>query len=767
MRTRIELPVGGMTCAGCAARIGRALSELDGVAAAHVNFAAERAILELGEPATEDEGARSSVPEGEGRAGRAAPEGGGRTTAASASVPPAPAVSPAARERVRAAGIARIRALGFRVPLTEDEERASRRVGPPWGLLLAAALTAMVQLLEAAGFAGRAPLVAGMGTLAVWGPGLRFHRKALADLRHGGLAMEALISLGTLTAWSWSVAAWLGKGSGGLHFGAAAMIITAVLFGRWLEEVARRRATRALRLGHREQDGEVELADGTRIGPGALQPGQRFRVRAGERLAADGVVREGRASLDESLLTGESRPRVVRTGDEVAQGSIDLDGALLVEATRVGEKASEARLRGLVRAAQARRAPLQRLVDRVTRVFVPAIVLLALGTAGVHLLLGAPASTAVERAVAVLLIACPCALGLATPMAFLIASSAGVRQGILIKGADRLESAHGLDVLVLDKTGTLTEGRPSLVAVHPMKPAAEAEILALALALEGASRHPLAAALRAHAAERGPEAAEGLTELEERPGAGVQARQGARTVRLGRARFALTTSAHRRAAEALGARARLAEEAVTPAWLADDERLLGLLVFADTLHPEARDSVAALRRLGLELRLASGDTEPSVRTLARELGIEHARAELRPEDKVALVRELRDQGRRVGFAGDGLNDAPALAEADLGLALHRGAHLAHDAAGFVLLRDGCAAIPAALHLARRARSILRGNLWWAFAYNLAALPLAITGLLQPVHAALAMSLSSLFVVGNSLRLSARPEAPLRSRPHSP
>jgi Cu+-exporting ATPase len=683
-RERAELDLDGMTCASCAARIERKLNKLDGVDAT-VNFATERASVAFDpECVTVDElcGAVASA------GYRAQPHETGH-------------------EHDHA-----------------DDALASR-------LGVAVALTAPLVLfgmIPALDFPGWEWLALALATPVVFWSGLGFHRAALASARHGAANMDTLISLGTLSAWTWSTVVLIGRFDADTYFEAAGVITTLILLGRFLELRAKRRSSAAIRalleLGAKEarllRDGHEVL-----VPVDELQPGDVFVVRPGERVATDGVVVEGASALDQSLLTGESIPVEVGPGAAVAGATVNTYGRLVVRTTRVGSETALAQIARLVEQAQAGKAPVQRLADRVSAVFVPFVIGVALVTLVGWLLAGGGASAAFTAAVSVLIIACPCALGLATPMALLVGTGRGAQLGILIKGPEVLEHTRRIGTIVLDKTGTLTEGRMELVDVTPLDGAGRAEALRLAGAVEAASEHPIARAIAAGAlAELG--GLPPVTEFRNVPGVGVRGVVEGRDVEVSRRLGSITVS--------WGGAPR------------------ATLVVRDTVKPTSAEAVRGLKALGLTPVLLSGDTRASAEEVAAEVGIERVLAEVLPADKAAEVRRLQQEGEVVAMVGDGVNDAPALAGADLGLAIGTGTDVAIEASDLTLVSGDLRAAVDAIRLARRTLATIRGNLFWAFAYNVAAIPLAVAGLLDPMIAAAAMAGSSLFVVGNSLRL---------------
>ncbi|MDF2666949.1 MAG: copper-translocating P-type ATPase [Microbacterium sp.] len=604
--------------------------------------------------------------------------------------------------------------------------------------------------------------------VVLWG-GWPFHRATLRNARHGAATMDTLITLGTFAAYLWSVWALFFGNAGRIgirhevmlfgpvhdasavvYFEVAAAVTVLLLLGRFIEQRSTRRAGAALRalldLGARE----AELADGRRIPVDKLTVGDVFVVRPGSVVATDGVVLDGRASVDESMLTGESVPIEVAAGSEVTGGTIAAGGRLTVRASGVGEETRLARIARLVEDAQLGKSRVQRLADRISGVFVPVVIVLALLTLVAWIIAGQPLAAGFTAAVAVLIIACPCALGLATPIAILVGTGRGAQLGVLVTGPEALESAERIDTIVLDKTGTLTSGRMSVARVVPAEGEDAADVLARAAAVERGSEHPVAAAIVAAAGE-GPTA----TDLEAIAGRGVIGT--VEGVRVSAGRPAWIVERGDTLTPDLSAAVEQGEErgtVVVVGWAdaGGAMRARAVIEIADTVRPESAEAVARLREMGLEPVLLTGDNPRIARAVAAELGIERVRAGVLPEGKVEEIAALRAEGRTVAMVGDGVNDAAALASADLGIAMGGGTDAALHASDIALMRDDPRGIVTAVALSRRTMRVIRGNLFWAFAYNVAALPLAALGLLNPMIAGAAMAFSSVFVVLNSLRL---------------
>ncbi|MFI2410124.1 heavy metal translocating P-type ATPase [Streptomyces sp. NPDC018947] len=727
----VELLIGGMTCASCAARVEKKLNRMDGVSAT-VNYATEKARITF-PAATPVADLIATVV----RTGYTAEE----------PAPPAePDDAPAAGEE----GDPELSALRQRLVVSAL-------------LAVPVVLAAMVPALQFDNWQWLSLTLA--APVVVWG-GLPFHRAAWTNLRHGAATMDTLVSLGTLAAFGWSLwALFFGDagmpgmrhgfdltvsrtdGASAIYLEAAAGVTAFLLLGRWLEARSKRRAGAALRalmeLGAKDV---AVLRDGreVRVPVSRLAVGDRFVVRPGEKIATDGTVVEGAGAVDTSLLTGESVPVDVTVGDAVTGATVNAGGRLVVAATRVGADTRLARMAKLVEDAQSGKAEVQRLADRISGVFVPVVLLIAAGTFGGWL--GATGDTvaAFTAAVAVLIIACPCALGLATPTALLVGTGRGAQLGILIKGPEVLESTRRVDTVVLDKTGTVTTGRMSLHEVYVAEGTDEKELLRLAGAVEHASEHPVARAIAAGAEARAG-ALPGVEDFVNVPGRGVRGRVEGHEVSVGRLGDGLPPELARAKEEA----ERDGRTAVVVGW---DGEARGVVAVADTVKETSAEAVAELRRLGLSPVLLTGDNRRVAESVARTVGIDEVIAEVLPEGKVDAVRRLRDEGRTVAMVGDGVNDAAALATADLGLAMGTGTDAAIEAGDLTLVRGDLRVAADAIRLSRRTLATIKGNLVWAFGYNVAALPLAAAGLLNPMIAGAAMAFSSVFVVTNSLRL---------------
>ncbi|MFI8315344.1 heavy metal translocating P-type ATPase [Streptomyces microflavus] len=796
--TGAELMIGGMTCASCAARVEKKLNRMDGVTAT-VNYATEKARvtfaagLELADlvatvektgytarPIAPPERNPERKPEGK-------PEGkpGGKPTPEQGPAPeqgpgqrPRPEPGPEYRQEPEQANDPAPTPADVSAAAAEAEQAASlaalrQRLIVSAVLSVPVVLLAMVPALQFDNWQWLSLTLA--APVVVWG-GLPFHRATWTNLRHGAATMDTLVSMGTLAAFGWSLwALFLGDaGMPGMRHGfdltvsradasstiyleVAAGVITFILLGRYLEARAKRKSGAALRaLMHLGAKDVTVLRSGTevRVRADRLVVGDRFVVRPGEKIATDGTVVEGSSAVDASMLTGESVPVEVATGDSVTGATINAGGRLVIEATRIGSDTQLARMARLVEDAQNGKAAAQRLADRISAVFVPIVIALALGTLGFWLGSGAGPTAAFTAAVAVLIIACPCALGLATPTALMVGTGRGAQLGILIKGPEVLETTRRVDTIVLDKTGTVTTGKMTLLAVHTSDGTAENDVLRLAGALEHSSEHPIAQAVAAGAVDRlGGATLPTPEDFANIPGLGVQGVVDGHTVLVGRPRL-LADAGIDLPPELAAALAESQEQGRTAVAVAWDGEAHGVLGVADAVKDGSAAAVAQLRALGLRPVLLTGDNRAVADAVAREVGIDEVYAEVMPEGKVGVVKRLQAEGRSVAMVGDGVNDAAALATADLGLAMGTGTDAAIEASDLTLVRGDLKVTADAIRLSRRTLSTIRGNLVWAFGYNVAALPLAASGLLNPMIAGAAMAFSSVFVVTNSLRLRA-------------
>jgi len=729
----VELPITGMTCASCANRIERKLNKLDGVTAS-VNYATERATVDF-DPAV------------------VAPE---RLV-----------------EQVEAAGYRAV--LPGTAPATSvDGPGEPDELRPLRDRLIVSALlgfpTLLLSMVSSLQFDRWQWLVLQLATpVVLWGA-WPFHKAAWTNLKHGEASMDTLISLGVLSAYVWSLYALFfgdagmpnmrmklslsASGEDEMYLEIGAVVTTFVLAGRYFEARSKRRAGAALNALLELGAKDVAILDGSgaerRVAIEQLQIGDRFVVRPGEKIATDGTVEEGRSAIDESLLTGESLPVEKGAGDTVAGATINSGGRLVVRATRIGTDTALAQIAKLVTDAQSGKAPVQRLADRISGIFVPVVIGVALATLGFYLGAGEPAKYAFTAAVAVLIIACPCALGLATPTALLVGTGRGAQLGLLIKGPEVLESTRKVDTIVLDKTGTVTTGKMGLVDVVLGSSATREELLRLGGAIEDASEHPIARAISAAAREQigALPAVEGFTNRE---GLGVEGVVDGHGVQVGRSwlmdEWSLKIPAEldraRSAAESTG------KTAVLVAW---DGEVRGLFVVADTVKPTSAEAVAALKKLGLRPVLLTGDNRATAEAVAAEVGIAEVIAEVMPSDKADVIKRLQAEGRVVAMVGDGVNDAPALAQADLGLSIGTGTDVAIEASDLTLVSGDLRAGADAIRLSRATLRTIKQNLTWAFGYNVLAIPVAAAGLLNPLIAGAAMGLSSISVVGNALRL---------------
>ncbi len=724
----VDLAIEGMTCASCSGRVERALRKLDGVGLAEVNLASETARV-------------------------------------------------VARGVDAAAMIAAVERAGYGARVIDpagdaDEaalrDRAARRDYAV--LAVSAVLTAPLVIGMIADLAGARFMLPGWLALALATPvqfwiGARFYRAGYKALRAGSANMDVLVALGTSAAYGMSlyllVRSWMIGGQPVLYFDSSTVVITLILFGKLLEQRGKRQTGAALQAltALRPERATLRAADGTerQVAVAAIRLGDLVVVKPGERIAVDGTIRAGDSAIDLSMLTGESVPVSKSVGDPVTGGAINGDGVLVVETTAVGGETTLARIIRLVESAQAGKAPIQALVDRVAAVFVPAVLVVALITLVGWLIVGGTVEHAVLTAVAVLVIACPCSLGLATPTAVMAGTGVAATHGILIKDAETLERARSIDTVAFDKTGTLTEGQPAVVALEAAPGADPVALLRIAAALQQGSEHPLARAVLARATADGVQAphAQAVKAL---PGRGIEGQVEGRRVVLGSSR--LLTEGDLDAGALADRAAALEAEGRTIAWLidrggvdvADAAKIIGLIAFGDAVKPTARAAVAALRAQNIRVVLLTGDNQGAAAVAAAALGIDEVMANILPEQKAAHIKRLRGDGRRVAMVGDGVNDAPALAAADLGIAMATGSDIAMHTAGITLMRGDPALVAAALDVARKTFGKIRQGLVWAFAFNVIGIPLAAFGLLNPMIAGAAMAASSVIVVTNSLLL---------------
>ena len=780
----IDLQIGGMTCASCVMRVEKALKKVGGVQDATVNLATEQAQVQADTTVTADALAAAVRQAGYEVAstdftlqveGMTCASCVGRVETALLKVPGVMGASVnLATERASVQALstvsvsdleAAVDRAGYKAKRVDAAKPTPEASRPQWWpVAVGAALTLPLvapMLLQPFGLHW---MLDGWLQLALAAPvqfwlGWRFYRAGWKALRAGTGNMDLLVALGTSAAFGLSLYLLFKHADHGmphLYFEASAAVITLVLLGKWLEVRAKRQTTDAIRVLNalrpataRVLRGDVELE----VPVEQVAVGDRVRVRPGERIAVDAEVLDGRSHVDESLITGESLPVLKAPGDRVTGGSINAKGALTLKTLAVGAETTLARIIRMVESAQAAKAPIQRMVDRVSAVFVPMVLGIALLTLVGWVGVTGDWEQAVINAVAVLVIACPCALGLATPTAIMVGTGVAARHGILIKDAQALELAHAVTTVAFDKTGTLTEGRPSLDAVHAAPGLSRDDVLRLSAALQQSSEHPLARAVMAAVRMQQLPVPQTL-EIQALPGRGLQAIVDGQVVLLGSTRLMREKGL---SAGALAQEAkRLESDGRTVSWLMHDagehSELLGMLAFGDAIKATARDAVARLHALGIETVMLTGDNRGSAEVVARELGIRQFRAEVLPGDKAAVVQELRGAGQVVAMVGDGINDAPALAAADVGIAMSTGTDVAMEVAGITLMRGDPQLVADSLDVSRRTYATLKRGLFWAFVYNVVGIPLAAVGLLNPVVAGAAMALSSLSVVGNALLL---------------
>ena len=720
-----QLDIQGMTCASCVARVERALKKVPGVQDASVNLATERAVVRY-DPVNAGVDELLAAVE---RAGYKA--------------------SPRSDQ-----------AWGADLEEQEDREQAARRreLARQRGLLAFSAVLSVPILIIGMlwmDFPFRAYMLAAL-SLPVWAiAGWQFHRAAIKNALHLSADMNTLVSLGTTAAVAYSLYALLTEGAmAETYFEVAAVIITLILLGRFLEARARGRTSEAIRRLMNLQPRTATVMRGGIEVPVSVQdvlPGDLVVVRPGEKIPVDGVVVEGETTVDESMLTGESLPVEKRPGDQVVGATLNGQGMIRFRATRVGRHTVLAQIVRLVEEAQGSKAPIQALADRVAGVFVPVVIVIALVTFAVWWLTSGDMVRAMLDAVAVLVIACPCAMGLATPTAIMVGTGRGAEKGVLIKGGTALEQANRITTVLLDKTGTITEGRPALTDVVPLNGFSREQVFRLAAAAESGSEHPLGRAI-AEAANGAAPLTHTVSGFRSLPGQGVSAVVEGRRVLVGKPSLLRSEGAD--TGDAPAVMGRLEQQGKTAMLVAVDQQVVGVLALADTVKPESASAIAQMRALGLEIAMVTGDNRRTAEAIAAQVGIEPHRvfAEVSPADKASAVKQLQQEGRVVAMVGDGVNDAPALAQADLGIAIGTGTDVAIAASDITLMSGNLHGVVEAIKLSRKTVNTIRWNLFWAFIYNTLGIPLAALGLLNPIIAAAAMAMSSVFVVTNSLRL---------------
>ncbi len=688
-KERTQFAIEGMSCTACAARIERALKDVPGVKTAHVNFATATSLVH-------------------------------HTNQVDAS---------AITRTVTQLGY-QVRHDGDRQSIQESHEAALKKRAAPALIIAAFAMITMFIQFPASSW-----ILASLSTLSVWWSGWSFHRSARLQIAQRALAMDTLVSLGTIAAWCWSMVVLILNADQNLHFGGATSIIGFVLLGKWWEARAIRTSGDSLRALANMTPKWVHLRDGTEISAHGLAVGMQFIVGPGERVATDGQVVEGSSSVDASQSTGESAPMEVAPGSEVAGGALNGDGPLVIKATAVGEDTELARVARLVEEAQATQAPIQRLADKVAAKFVPFVVGIAFGTFVIRWLLGHGVNDALIAAVAVLVVSCPCAFGLATPLAVLIGTGRAAQLGVVVAGAHVLDSSRAVDTVVFDKTGTITNGRPSIIEANV--PFDRDLLFSLAGTLESRSGHPLG---RAFDSFRDIDAE--VKNFVSHPGKGITGRVNDIEFRVGKAELF----------DEVPSELRLLHSEGTPVYLGRGTAAEAVVLVGDQIRPTSTEAIELLHKLNLHVVLLSGDRRSIAQRVGQVIGIEDVVAELLPEEKQNHVSTLQSQGRCVAMVGDGVNDTPALAAADLGIALQSGTDVARNTADITIMTDDPRAVADGIALSRQTLNTIKVNLGWAFSYNLVALPLAITGTLSPTQAAVAMALSSFLVVVNSMRL---------------